>query len=294
MARAKKRGLGKGLGALISSPIDDLTEDIKGAAGESGDSGLLSLDPHALEPNPHQPRTDFDEEALEELASSIANDGIIEPIIVRKNDERYEIVSGERRVRAAIMAGLEAVPVICREISDNDMLRLGLIENIQREDLNPIETAQAYNQLLEEFEWTQEELARQVGKKRATVTNTLRLLKLHEEVQDKVRDGSISMGHARAILALERPEDQVRLCRKVITQELSVRQTEKLTSPSQAESPKEPKQKDPEVVAIENELRRYLGTKVWLKTGKGNRGKIEIEYFDLDELDRLLDYLRQR
>jgi ParB family chromosome partitioning protein len=233
----------------------------------------------------------FDEDALEELSESIRRDGMQEPVIVRKSGGEYELVSGERRVRAAVMADIETVPAICRDVSDADMLKLGLIENIQREDLNPIELARAYKQLIEEFDWTQEELADQVGKKRVTVTNTLRLLNLPEVVQARVADGSLAMGHARALLAIESPEKQISACRKIVNQGLSVRQVEKLASRETA-TPKPKSGKDPNLSAVEDELRRKLGTKVALKPSGNTKGKIEIEYFNLDELDRLLELIR--
>lgn len=288
----KKRGLGRGLDALISKntgngfagALDEHSSDETGAR-------LLSLDPRNLKPNPKQPRMHFDEEALEELSESIRRNGLQEPVIVRKVGEDYELVSGERRVRAAVMADLETIPAVCREVSDADMLKLGLIENIQREDLNPIELASGYKQLLEEFGWTQEELARQVGKKRATVTNTLRLLNLPEAVQERVADGSIAMGHARALLAIEAPHKQIAVCRRIVNEGLSVRQVEKIASRKES-APKPTAPKDPNITAIEDELRRKLGTKVALKASGDAKGKIEIEYFNLDELDRLLELIR--
>jgi ParB family chromosome partitioning protein len=288
----KKKGLGRGLGALISSnAATDRPDDLAMQPDEPAGPRLLLLNPRDLKPNPKQPRMTFDEEALEELSESIKRDGVQEPVIVRTAGDGYELVSGERRVRAAVMADLETIPAVCREVSDADMLKLGLIENIQREDLNPIELARGYRQLIDEFEWTQEELADQVGKKRATVTNTLRLLNLPEVVQSRVADGSIAMGHARALLALESPQAQMAACRKIVSQGLSVRQVEKMASREGA-SPKPAVSKDPNITAIEDELRRKLGTKVALRTSDKTRGKIEIEYFNLDELDRLLGLIR--
>jgi len=289
----KKKGLGRGLGALISSnsgggfPSSALDMHPDDGAGPR----LLMLDPRELKPNPKQPRMRFDEESLEELSVSLRRDGMQEPVIVRKAGDAYELVSGERRVRAAVMADLETIPAVCREVSDADMLKLGLIENIQREDLNPIELARGYKQLIEEFHWTQEELADQVGKKRATVTNTLRLLNLPEVVQARVADGGIAMGHARALLAIESPQKQIAACRKIVGQGLSVRQVEKMASHEGA-APKPKAPKDPNVAAIEDELRRKLGTKVALRASGDTKGKIEIEYFNLDELDRLLGLIR--
>lgn len=301
MANLKNKGLGRGLSALIGGAVDaaSLGETPSGAGQESPQTldgaQFLLLDPTAIQPNPMQPRKEFHEEALQELADSIKQDGVQEPILVRKKGESYELVSGERRVRASIMAGLEKIPAICRVVSDSDMLKLGLIENIQREDLNAIELALGYQQLLEEFSWTQEELSAQVGKKRATVANTLRLLNLPGEVQARVADGSISMGHARALLALTSAKAQSDLCRRIIAEGLSVRQVEKLTQPSEPrkKSQKSAPPKDAHLSSIEDELRRRLGTRVTFRTTGQNKGKIEIEYFNLDDLERILATLRR-
>ena len=294
MAKFKKGGLGRGLGALISGPArDDGDLSVPESVAVEDGARLLELDPHAIKPNPRQPRVTFDEEALQELAESIKLDGVFEPIIVRRVGDTYELVSGERRVRASIMAGLNTVPAICRDVSDSDMLKLGLIENIQREDLNSIELAEAYQALIDEFSWTQEELAAQVGKKRATVTNTLRLLNLPQDVQQAVARGGISMGHAKALLALSTAREQSTACRMILEKGLSVRQAEKLaTPPKHVNRPALPR--DPNISALEDELRRNLGTRVFLRTqGKDKtKGKIEIEYYTLDDLERILDLLR--
>jgi ParB family transcriptional regulator, chromosome partitioning protein len=298
VAEKKKKKLGKGLGALLGEgavPLDPEMAAPQPAAGMPEQypdgSRLLFLDPSALEPNPKQPRRIFEEEALQELADSIGRDGLQEPVIARERDGKHELISGERRVRASIMAGLDQIPVLVRDVSDRDMLKLGLIENIQREDLNAIEVAQAYRQLVDEFGWTQEELSREVGKKRATVANMLRLLSLPEAVQDMVGDGSLSMGHARAVLAIASEKGQIDAARRIIRQGLSVRQAEKLAAvPSKQKARQE--KKDPNIEKLENDLRRRLGTKVHLKTQKDGRGRIEIEYYSLDELERLLEMLR--
>ena len=294
MASTKKGGLGKGLGALIPS-VGDLDRPASAAqppkALEDG-SLLIMINPRELRPNPRQPRQYFDEEGLQELAHSIRNDGLQEPVIVRKSDGEYQIVSGERRVRACILAEFDAIPAICREVSDDDMLKLGLIENIQREDLNSIELARAYRALTDDFDWTQDELAAQVGKKRATVSNTMRLLNLPEEVQEFVIEGAITMGHARALLALESPTKMAHICRRIIREELSVREVEKITSPAKTKTAKSPAPKDPHVESIEDDLRRRLGTKVHLKASAEWKGKIEIDFYDLDDLERILNLLR--
>ncbi len=303
MSSAKKKALGRGLDALLAPNPGDaarVAETPSPAAAPSvptapeavSDEGrILQLDPQALNPNPKQPRSVFNEEALQELTESIRRDGVQEPVIVRKVGDLYELVSGERRVRASIMADRDTVPAICKDVSDSDMLKFGLIENIQREDLNAIELAEAYQGLVDEFGWTQEQVATEVGKKRATVTNTLRLLNLPGEVREYVATGSLTMGHARAILALDTQEAQSKAARKVITLGLSVRQTEKMADPPKAKSPKVT-QKDPNIVRIEDDLRRSLGTRVNLRATQPDRGRIEIEYFSLDELERILDVLR--
>ena len=295
MAKSKKGGLGKGLSALIPTspaPRESVDAAPQAEAERSLEEGerLLRLDPQKIEPNPHQPRRTFDEDALEELSKSIKRDGVQEPVVVRQAGSRYELVSGERRVRASIMAGLETIPAICRDVADADMLRLGIIENIQREDLDPIELARAYQMLIDEFGWTQEELAEQVGKKRATVANAMRLLNLPGDVQEAVSRGSISMGHARAILAIDGADLQSKACRKVVAKGLSVRQVEQMAVPA---APKKPQPgKDANIAALEDELRRLLGTRVTLRTSGGKRGKVEIEYYSLDDLERILDVIR--
>lgn len=292
MAKPRKRGLGKGLGALISTTQQPGTAQPLAPGSEADGARLLELDPRIIKPNPQQPRQNFDEESLQELADSIRRDGIQEPVIVRQKDGEYQLVSGERRVRASILAELEAIPTICRDVSDQDMLKLGIIENIQREDLNAIELAHAYQTLVKEFNWTQEELANQIGKKRVTVTNVLRLLNLPPDVQRHVVEGEITGGHGRALLALNSPRKQSAACRKIIEQGLSVRQAEKLAAPKKARGENTPVAKDPNVLQLEDELRRRFGTRVTLRTSPKNRGKIEIEYFGLDDLERILSLLR--
>ena len=293
----KKKGLGKGLDALLgggNSVFSNASNPVAAPpAGEPLPDGarLVLLNPSEIEPNPKQPRRVFDEAALAELADSIRRDGVQEPVIVRKVGDHYELVSGERRVRASIMADIERIPALCRDISDSDMLRLGLIENIQREDLNSIELALAYQQLIEEFAWTQEEMATQIGKNRVTVANTLRLLNLPEVVQEQVADGSLTAGHAKALLAIESPEAQIAAARKIIQQGLSVRQAEQLAAAARPRE-KVSTPKDPNIAELEDTLRRSLGTKVHIKSLKNGRGKIEIEYYNLDEFDRLLRQLR--
>lgn len=301
----KKKGLGKGLGALIGgtptahldAPAPRETPPPVAPATLSDGSRLVLIDPSTIEPNPKQPRRMFNEEALSELCESIRRDGVQEPVIVRERDGKFELVSGERRVRASIMAGKDTVPAVVRDISDDELLKLGLIENLQREDLNSIETALAYQGLIEQFSWTQEQLADEVGKKRATVTNTLRLLNLVEPVQELVATGQLSMGHARALLAVEDPVAQHALARKAVEQGLSVRDIEKLAAERKKGASgggiAPAHRKDPNIEQLESELRRSLGTKVTLRTQEGGKGRIEIEYYNFDDLDRLLSKLQR-
>lgn len=295
----KKKGLGRGLSALLSAAeppvLDPLPKPEAGPQQLPDGSRLLWLDPAGIRPNPKQPRQVFDEETLAELAGSIKRDGLQEPVIVRESkDGAFELISGERRVRASVMAEIGNIPAVCRDIPDSDLLKLGLIENIQREDLNAIELAEAYQQLLQECGWTQEQLAGEIGKKRATVTNTLRLLQLSPPVRDMVADNSLAMGHARALLAIADPDKQFAAARKVAAEGLSVRQTEKLAAAATAprREPASPAPRDPNIVMLEDELRRALGAKVVLRANGPDRGKIEIEYYTLDDLDRILGVMR--
>lgn len=293
MAEGKKKALGRGLNALISvRPEEPVPPDVS-QRPESGDGDrVLYLDPKTLKPNPKQPRKAFREDALEELAASIKHDGVQEPVIVRQGEDGYELVSGERRVRASVMAGLDKIPAIRRDVSDTDMLKLGLIENIQREDLNPIELAQGFQALIAEFHWTQEQLADEVGKKRVTVTNILRLLNLPADLQQHLVDGHLSMGHARALLSLPSAEAQRAAARKIITLGLSVREAERLAAPAEPKPKKTARPKDPNIAGIEEEFQRILGTKVTIRTRKKNRGSIEIEYYSLDDFDRIMGIVR--
>jgi ParB family transcriptional regulator, chromosome partitioning protein len=293
----KKMKLGKGLGALLPERLPNASARRTAAAppaesnAVSDHDRILMLNPTAIGSNPRQPRRVFEEEALQELAESIRRDGVQEPIIVRKVGNNYEIVCGERRCRAAVMAGLETVPAVCRDVADNDMLKFGIIENIQREDLNAIELALAYKELMAEYKWTQERLSDEVGKKRATIANTIRLLQLPEVIQEQVADGTLSMGHARAILAVEGVAAQLALARKIVSGGLSVRQAEQLaaTLTTKKSTKKENiASKPPHIIALEDRLRRRLGAKVAVKEQSAGRGRIEIEYFSLDDLERLL------
>ncbi len=268
-----KRALGRGLGALLPP-----------AEGEDG-GRLRDLAIDTLVPNPQQPRRDFDERALEELAQSIRSSGILQPLVVRPRGAQFEILVGERRWRAAQRAGLARVPAIVREASDAEALELALVENLLREDLNPIEAAQAYQRLLAEFGWTQEELARRLGKDRSSVANALRLLRLPAPILEDLRTGRLTMGHARALLGLPSPAAQLRLRQRILTQDWSVRATE---AGVQARRPGrlKPRRRDPDLEALEEELRQALGTRVRL-VGTLLRGRIELPYTTAGELERI-------
>jgi ParB family chromosome partitioning protein len=276
-----KTALGKGLGALIPE--------------KEKATGILELDINAIVPNEYQPRRSFKDDSLHELASSIKEKGIIQPVIVRKvTDNSYRLITGERRWRAARLAGLTKLPAIIKDAAPAESLELALIENIQREDLNPLETAEAFQRLINEFNLTHDELSRRVGKDRATITNYLRILKLPSEIKSWIAKGSLSIGHAKALLQIENARIQVEVARKIIQKGLSVRETEtlskKLSSPSTSE--RRPRTfKDPQIASLEEKLKQSLGTKVRLVHKGKKGGKIEIEYYSLDELDRLLEIL---
>jgi len=284
-----RKALGRGLNALFSTTQ---------SATEQADV-LIDIDLDLLEPNPDQPRTVFRDTKIDELAASIRSNGIVQPLVARKRDERYQIIAGERRWRAAQRAGLEKVPVIVRDIPDERVLELSLIENIQREELNPIEEANAYKRLIDGLGVTQEEVARRVGRERSSVTNYLRLLRLSEEIQQWVEDEKLSMGHARALLALDSSQAQRELALEIIERGLSVRETERLVkrgadeNDRTAEKPRakttEPKI-DANVRAAEEKLSRRLGTKVKIHT-LSDRGRIEIYYFSDLELDSIYNII---
>jgi ParB family chromosome partitioning protein len=277
----RRRGLGKGLEALIPT-------------NEEPEGGLSEVPVWAITPNPMQPRGGLDPEALEELANSIREHGLIQPLIVTlQGPERYQLIAGERRLQAARMAGLTTVPVIVKEASPQQLLELALVENIQRADLNPLEEATAFRQLVDEFGLTQEQIATRVGKSRVTVTNTLRLLRLPDEVKQALTNGLIREGHARALLALPTPEAQIAALKTVASNALSVRQTEELVRRLMAEQPpKAPeKKKSPETKALEQRLRDTLGTKVSLYRSPKGKGRVVIHFFSEEELQTIYDVI---
>lgn len=319
---AKKGGLGKGLDSLIPDsgikkepkkqvvkeiikevpvvkevikevPVIKEVEVIKEVPAQQ----ILRVS--EIEPNRNQPRKQFNEEALEELAESMKQVGIIQPLIVQKRDGYYEIIAGERRWRAAKLAGIKEVPVVIKEYSNQEIMEIALIENIQRQDLNPIEEAQAYKQLIEEYNLRQEQVAERVSKSRSAITNTMRLLKLEERVQQMLIDGSLHSGHARALLGIADPEHQYETAAYVAEHGLSARETEQLVKKLQA--PKTPKKEKTAVPVnedifyrqAEEQLKQHIGTKVVLKNKANGKGKIEIEYYSLEELERIMDVIQK-
>ena len=280
-----RKALGRGLGALLSS---DRTVDL--------DSGSVEVSIEAIRPGPMQPRLDFDEAALESLADSIRAHGVVQPILVRRVGDDYELIAGERRWRAAKLAGLSKVPVVVKEVADLDLLEIALIENIQREDLNPIEEAQAYQKLIESVGLTQEALAKRVGRDRSYITNYLRLLKLPKDLQLLVRQGRLSTGHARTLLGLTEAEAQRRHAKQIIEKGISVRMAEGLVQKEtqrRSPRPKPPAQNvDPNVRAAETKLRRVLGTQVRIvQNVPDGHGKVEIAFFNNQDLDRIYTLL---
>jgi len=281
-----RRGLGRGLGALLSS---------EPAEAES----LIEVPIHQIEVNPHQPRKVFDFTALDELAASIRSSGVIQPIIVRRFAGSYQLIAGERRWRAAKQAGLDRIPAIVRDATDAQSIELALVENLLREDLNPIEAAQAYQKLLAEFGWTQEELAQRIGKDRTSIANCLRLLRLPEEIQADLRSGRLTMGHARALLALTSVAEQLRLRDEILAHDWSVRTTEDSIRATEALgvtgglTPRKGRRRSAELGALEEALQRGLMTRVRI-VGNDRRGKIEVTYATPGELERLAEVLGAR
>jgi len=269
-----KTALGRGLESLIP---------------EKGEE-VIYLDINRIFPGEQQPRKTFKNESLQELALSIKEKGVLQPVIVsRTGDGTFRLITGERRWRAAGLAGLKKIPSLIKNVASRDSLEIALIENIQREDLNPMEAAEAFSRLMTDFNLTQEDLSEKVGKDRATIANYLRLLKLPDEIKALILNGSISMGHAKAILAIEGKANQIEAARKIVRKSLSVREAEFLSKKTAAPSGSKPA-KDPQISSLEEKLIRGLGTKVRI-INKGRKGKIEIEYYSLEEFDRLLDIL---
>lgn len=288
---SKARALGKGLGALIPQLEEEDLQNTQEIPVES------------IEANPYQPRRHFDSESLQELAASIKEHGVLQPLLVRKKGSGYQLIAGERRLRAAKQVGLRTVPVVVKELDDRTIMEIALVENLQREDLNPIEEAEAYRRLMDEFNLTQEEVAKAVGKSRSAIANTLRLLNLPGSIQQMVTNGQLAMGHARALLSLEQPEQQLYISEKIIKEKLSVRETEEIVrqihlsgvsrETPEAEERKKQKERqkvDPNLQAIVDDMTRLFGTKVRIKSS-GERGKIEIEYYSSEEFERIAEIL---
>lgn len=269
---SSRHGLGRGLSALLPPVPSEVTTD-------------LPVD--AISPNPQQPRKDFNDEALKELSASLKQTGVLQPVVVRRHGEGYQLIVGERRWRAAKIAGLTRIPAVVREATDAQSLELALVENLLREDLNPIEEAEAYQRLLAEFGWTQEDLAHRVGRDRSSVSNSLRLLKLPVMIQDDLRAGRLSMGHARALLALTEPGDLLKLREQILSHSWSVRATEQDVQRRRGKPARRPK-RSPELASVEDMLRVSLATRVRV-VGSERAGRIEIAYSSREELDRLVE-----
>jgi ParB family chromosome partitioning protein len=277
----QKQALGKGLGALIPD-LSGLNDKEKKALG------IAEIELDRIVPNEFQPRKTFQDDALKELAASIKEHGVIQPIIVHRIGTNYGLIAGERRWRASRLAGLKTIPALVKEATRRELIEQALIENIQREDLNPLEAAEAYKRLQDEFKLTQEDLAKRVGKERSTVTNFLRILSLPKEIKHDLAEGNLSMGHAKALLSLERVRDQVQAALMIVKKGLSVREAEalagKLKNPAKEKKPKI----GHELKAVEDKIRKSLGTKVSV-TGKAKGGRIVIDYYSAEELDRILE-----
>ena len=288
----KQRGLGRGLGALLSSTSDDMST----AVGEH--EALLEIPIEQIHVNPNQPRKLFDSNALQELSQSIKASGVIQPVVVRRVNGTYQLIAGERRWRAARQAGLERIPAVVRDVTDAESLEMALVENLLREDLNPMEEAEAYQKLLAQFGWTQEELAQRIGRDRSSIANSLRLLRLPELIQADLRGGRLTMGHALALLSLTSPADQLRLREEILAHSWSVRATEQSARAVEAASgtprrPKAVRRRSAELVAVEDALQRALMTRVRI-TGTERAGTIQIAYANSEELERLTELMGAR
>lgn len=294
----KKSGLGKGLDSLIPNKKNDISdskvEKKQEKENDSPKSGEIMVRINEVEPNRDQPRKDFDEDALMELADSIRQFGILQPLLVQKKKNYYEIIAGERRWRAAKLAGIKEVPIIVKDYTDQEIVEISLIENIQRENLNPIEEAMAFKRLLQEFQLKQDEVAERVSKSRTAVTNSMRLLKLSPRVQQMIIDDMISTGHARALLAIDDEEQQFILANKIFDEKLSVRETEKLVKALKNPKKEVKKEKSEHMFIYENieeQIKNIMGTKVSVNQKANGKGKIEIEYYSEEELERIYDLL---
>jgi ParB family transcriptional regulator, chromosome partitioning protein len=277
----RQHGLGRGLGALLSTAGPSSTET-------PGTTVELPID--SISPNPQQPRKDFDDKALEDLSASLKQSGVLQPVVVRRLGDGYQLVVGERRWRAAKLAGMTRIPAVVREASDAESLELALVENLLREDLNPMEEAEAYQRLLAEFAWTQEELAQRVARDRSSIANCLRLLKLPDVIQADLRGGRLTMGHARALLSLDSPAEQLRLREEILTHSWSVRTTEQGVQAKRTQPTRRLLRRSAELAAVEDALRVALATRVRI-VGSERAGRIEVSYSSREELDRLTELI---
>ena len=294
MAAPKNRGLGKGLEALFSNSEIDTQEISVTKKEESEEKGISFININEIKPNQNQPRKSFNEEKLEELAASIIENGLIQPVILRKADKGYEIVAGERRWRACRKAGLKEIPCIIREFTDEQNMLIAIIENMQREDLNPVEEAEGLNQMIVNFGMTQEQVSKSVGKSRPYITNALRLLKLPSEIREMLLANQLSAGHARAIAGIGDTEKQIQLAEYAIKEGLLIKKKKKIIKEENAPKKKisrKKAEKSADVRKVEDDLKQIMGTKVNLNQS-GKKGKIEIEYYSRDELERLIELLK--
>jgi ParB family chromosome partitioning protein len=282
-----KHGLGRGLGALLSS------SPAPTPAPDSSESTVQELPITSIVANPRQPRKAFDDNSLRDLAASLKRSGLLQPVVVRRHGQQFQIVVGERRWRAARLAGLSHIPAVVRDTTDAESLELALVENLLREDLNPMEEAEGYQRLLGEFDWTQEELGQRVGKDRSSVANCLRLLKLPGVIQDDLRAGRLTMGHARALLSLDSPADQLKLRSEILAHSWSVRATEAGVQRKQRQAPRRAGRRSAELTALEDSLRESLATRVRL-VGSERAGRIEIVYTSAEDLERLTELITAR
>jgi len=293
-AKPKNKGLGRGLDALFAdqAPVYNPAREEAAVAKSAEGNAVVYININDIKPNEGQPRKTFVEEKLNELAASIIEHGIIQPLVVRNHNGHYEIVAGERRWRAARKAELKEVPCIIREFSDEENMLVAIIENMQREDLNAIEEAEGLNQMIKTYGMTQQEVSKSVSKSRPYITNALRLLKLPEDIKAYVVEGKLTTGHARALLAVEDKEKQMHLCRKVIEEGLSVRKIEELAKKETAPKKKAAKKsKSADTIHVESELKHIFGTKVSIEK-KGKKGTIQLEYYSTEELNRLIELLK--
>lgn len=279
----KKKALGRGLSALIPERAEE----------QGAQERIINLRIDEINPGKYQPRTDFNKKKLEDLINSIKENGIVQPILVRNTGSGYELIAGERRLRAAKMIGHETISAIVKNAEDADTLGMSLIENIQRENLNPIEEAGAYQRFIDEFDFTQEEVSRVLGKERSTIANTIRLLGLQKKVQEFIVSNSITAGHGKVLLQVPSEKEQLKVCNIVVKNGLSVRETEKLVAKRSRPPQEKAQSEDANVAAIEDELRGRFGTRVTISHGK-KRGKIALEYYSIDDFERIVNMLRGR